>query len=183
MDKPTKTFGLADPMAVLLKLEFDLERLKAAQYTRDQQYAALDCSIWAFHMIDWVLNAISNDDHVRLTGYARNNGKAIDGFITTNEKRLPLLNVCKQIALTSKHRVLTRTRDDPDLLTSHSIEFDPPFDGPTWEGAARAVAYLRVESTGEQVEAYHFFEGVVAQWRGFLKSEKLFDWSYGYEPE
>lgn len=38
-------------MDAWLKLRFDFDRLKAARSTRDLQYAALDCAVWAFHWI------------------------------------------------------------------------------------------------------------------------------------
>lgn len=180
MDRPTKTFGLSEPMDVWLKLRFDLDRLKAARSTRDLQYAALDCAIWAFHMIDWVLESVDDAAHLRLTGKQRDGKKVLDGFLATNASRLPALPWIGQIANTGKHRVLRNSKDDPSWVTGHTIRFDPPFDArnPHNPVSISAVAYLRMTATAEEMQVQAFFEGVVSQWEHFLKRENLFDWDW-----
>ena len=180
MDQPTKTFGLSEPMDVWLKLRFDLDRLKAARWTNELQYAALDSAIWAFHLIDWVLETIDDTAHVRLTGKPRHGRGVLEGFISANSNTLSTLSFLSQIANTSKHRVLRISSDDPSWVTGHTIRFDPAYDAtdPDRPTSISAVAYLRITANGEEVQVQAFFESVVAQWEQFLKREKLFDWNW-----
>jgi hypothetical protein len=182
--QPTKTFGLSDPMEVWVKIKFDVDRLKAARWTKELQYAALDCAIWSFHLIDWVLNAVDANTHFRLTGLSQGSRGATEGFIKTNEALLPRLRACQQIANTGKHRVLSFSPDDPNWITSHTVRFDPPFDArrPDAPMTVSARAYLRDITTGEEIPAPLFFEAVARQWEVFLKRERLFDWNWDYEP-
>ena len=184
-DRPTKTFGLAEPMDVWRKLKFDLERLKTARWTSELQYACLDCAVWAFHLVDWVLETVDDDAHMRLTGKARDGKNVLEGFIKTNAAVLPTLPYLQQIANTGKHRVLKISNDDPAWVTGHTIRFDPPFDAddPHRAVSMSAGAYLRFTQTGEEIEVQAFFEAVVAQWEYVLKREKLFDWNWDVEPE
>lgn len=177
---PTKTFGLSEPMEVWLKLRFDLDRIRASRFTQGRQYAALDCAIWGFHLIDWVLEAVDDDAHLRLTGKRRGGKKLVDGFIETNIKVLPTLPYLRQIANTGKHRVLSQSVDVSTWITGHTVRFDPPFDArdPHAPISASAVAYLRMTETGEEAEVAQFFEAVVGQWEYLLKRERLFDWNW-----
>ena len=177
---PTKTFGLSEPMDVWLKLKFDLDRLKAARWTRDIQYAALDSAIWAFHMIDWLLESVDDVAHLKHTGKQRGGRKILEGFLKTNAHELSTLHYVQQIANTSKHRVLTKSTDDPEWVTGHTFRFDPPFDArqPNNPVSISVGAYLRINATGEEIEVRPFFEAVVAQWEYVLKREGLFDWNW-----
>jgi hypothetical protein len=186
-DVPTKTFGLAEPMDVWLKLRFDLDRLRVARWTKDLQYAALDSSIWAFHMIDWVLETVDDAAHLRLTGKFRGGRNVVEGFIETNFKEFSTLPFLQQIANTGQHRVLRVSNDDPTWVTGHTVRFDPPDIRDTQRAVSiSAVAYLRINATGEEVQVQAFFESVVGQWEHFLKREGLFDWNWDapvVEPE
>lgn len=182
MQNPTKTFGLSTPMEVLLKLEFDLARLRNARSTKDIQFAALDLAIWGFHMIDWVLNGVTDDRHLALTGCHRHARGIVSGFIKLQSTRIGAIGFCHQIANTGKHRVLTHQPDDPSFLTSHTIHFDPPFvAGKEYGGKIFATAYLQDTSTGQQLTAIEFFIAMVEQWREFLKVENLYDWNHDDE--
>lgn len=167
-------------MDVWLKLRFDLDRLKAARWTKELQYAALDSAIWAFHMIDWVLETVDDSAHVRLTGKSRGGKQVLEGFIETNAKALPTLPFLQQIANTGKHRVLRVSNDEPAWITGHTVRFAPPFNAtdPQRKISISAVAYLRINETGEEMQVQTFFEAVLAQWEQFLKREKLFDWNW-----
>lgn len=84
------------------------------------------------------------------------------------------------IANTGKHRVLSISPDDPSWSTGHTVRFDPPFDArePQRPTSISAVAYLRINATGEEMQVQTFFENVVSQWETFLKREDLFDWNW-----
>lgn len=182
MNKPTKTFGLNEPMDVYVKLTFDLARLKEAESTKDLQFAALDCAIWAYHMIDWVLAAVTDARHIELCGFARYEGRAVRGFIAKREAPLrSALEVCEQIALTSKHRVLTRTPDDPSFATGHTVRFDPPFnaaDPLSRSISMKAVGYVREVTSGRSFDVIDVMDAAIANWKHFLQSEGLY--IYGY---
>lgn len=183
MENPTKTFGLSTSMEVFMKLEFDLKRLKEAQYTKDVQFAALDLAVWGFHMIDWVLNEVTDTRHIEITGHNRGARQAIAGFVEKQSDRLRVLGFCGQIANTGKHRVLTRQIDDATFLTSHTIHFEPPLiAGQSYGGKIYAAAFLKNTASGQKIGAGEFFTSMVEQWRGFLKAESLYDWEYNIEP-
>lgn len=193
MDAPTKTFGLSEPMDLLIKLEFDLTRLRSGRSTKELQFAALDCALSAYHLIEWVLHRVDGAVHLRLTGIPRKVGKDgipeirsgdIRGFIARQSDTIGSLVICEQIALTGKHRILTRTPDNQSFDTGHNIEFDPPFDPASgmYMGDIHAVAYVRDVETGNEFPADAIFAAALGQWRDFLKREKLYDWNYDREP-
>ena len=185
MDAPTKTFALSRPMDVFMKLEFDLLRLREARSTKALQFAALDLAVWGFHMIDWVLNSVPDDRHIHLSGKSRSAraGQITEGFIERQSIRIGTIGMCRQIANTGKHRVLTMSKDDPSFTTQHTIRFEPAYVvGEEYRGRIFAEAFLRDTSTGQEIEASVFFSAMVEQWREFLKVEKLYDWNYNYEP-
>lgn len=184
MDAPTKTFLLSTPMDVFIKLEFDLARLKRAVSTKDLQFAAIDLAVWGFHMVDWVLNTVSDEKHTELTGKVRKGKKITDGFIERQSMRVGTLEVCRQIANTGKHRVLTQSDDNPSFVTRHTIRFEPAYVvGEEYRGRMFAQAYLKDTTTGQEVDAVVFFNAMVEQWRGFLKAHGLYDWDYNYQPD
>lgn len=181
--KPTKTFGVDSAMDIWIKLKFDLERLRAARWTRDQQYAALDCAIWSFHLVDWVLREVDDAARARLTAVKGKSNSTEGRFIETNDAIIPTLKLCRQIANTGKHRVLTRSPDDPSWGTGHSVRFNPPFDptDPHLPTTITAQTYLK-DNAGNEILAVNFFEAAVVQWEYLLKKERLFDWNWDYEP-
>jgi hypothetical protein len=172
-------------MDVFMKLEFDLKRLREATSTKDLQFAALDLAVWGFHMIDWVLNSVTDERHVALCGQNRKArpGQITKGFIERQSIRIGTIGMCGQIANTGKHRVLTLSKDDPSFTTNHTIKFRPAYvAGEEYRGRISAEAYLKDTSTGQEIEASIFFATMIEQWREFLKAERLYDWDYDYEP-
>ena len=82
-----RRFGLDSPMDVWIKLRFDIDRLKVARFTKELQYAALDCAIWSFHLIDWVLNAVDWAIYAFGSRRKKSGGRAAtQRFMTTNRR-------------------------------------------------------------------------------------------------
>ena len=148
---PTKTFGLNTPSELLYKLKNDVDRLRQARSSDAARYAAFDCAVTAWHLTDWVLHAIDDDAHLRLTGH------------------------CRQFANSVKHVVITRGKEMPNVSTGSTVKFDPPIlinEPDTWpQTKAYAFTYIMVD--GEMRPAIEFFENMSAQWCEFLAREGL----------
>jgi len=175
MQKPTKTFGLDEPIDLYRKLLFDIERLRTGRASRQVQYAAFDCAVDAFHLIDWVLHAVDDDAHLRLTSKGRAKHGVIPGFITTNAIRLPDLEICRQIANSVKHVVMTFGPQMENMSTGSTVVFDPPFMAaqPVPPGF-RIYALAYIELDGVQHSVIELFEHMARQWETFLRQEGLF---------
>ncbi|MDQ0563989.1 hypothetical protein QO004_005806 [Rhizobium mesoamericanum] len=144
MDKrrKTKTFGLKSPTDLHNKLLFDIERLKKATGQNEARYAAIDCAVDGWHLVDWVLHRDQVDDatFTRLTGGRKRKEtkqerdkfgrKTVEvSFAETQEERLPALKFCHILANSAKHR---EVRDDfmPELWNGSSYKLTvEPKDG------------------------------------------------------
>lgn len=175
MDKPTKTFGMAEPIDLYRKLLYDIERLRSATMTRDVQYASFDCAVDAFHMIDWVLHAVDDDAHLRLTGKRRGSQKIVQGFIETSKTRLPDLELCRQIANSVKHVVMTFGPKMENLSTGSTVRFEPPFVAyQPLPPDFRMFAWAYIELDGIKHSVIELFEYMGREWETFLRQEGLF---------
>ncbi|WP_105433006.1 hypothetical protein [Neorhizobium sp. T6_25] len=139
------------------------------------QYASVDCAVDAFHLIDWVLHAVDDNTHLRLTGKKRDGRKIVQGFIETNADRLPDLELCRQIANSVKHVVMTFGPQMENMSTGSTVVFDPPFvaDQPFPPGF-RIYAQAYIELDGTQYAVIELFEHMSRQWETFLRQEGLF---------
>lgn len=174
--KPTKTFGLKTPSDLHYKLMHDIERLRAARSSDDARYAAFDCAVDAWHLTDWVLHDVDDDNHLRLSGHKRGAREAAYKFTVLNAERLPALEYCRQIANSVKHVVVTRGDKMENMSTGSSVRFDPPFranDPETWpQTKAHVFTYIKVD--GEKYDVIELFADMASQWLEFLKAEALF---------
>ncbi|MDX0320356.1 hypothetical protein GOC38_22455 [Sinorhizobium meliloti] len=169
--KSQKTFDLQGPSDLLEKLRYDIMRLKRARSSSELRYAAFDCAIGAWHMVDWLLAAISPSRQ----GYLTRTGTKIrsQGFITLNEDRLPGIRECQAVANSGKHRILTIMPDDPSLSARTTVRFDRPLDeGDVHTGQfpkPHPAAYI---SKGDQkIDAVVFFTTLERAWRKVLVEE------------
>jgi len=186
---PTKTFGVTSPTRLLFKLEFDAARLHQGRTWSELQYAALDCAVWNWHMVDWVLNVVEPQHYLQLTGKARptkpEEELAGRQFATRNADRIPDLETCRLIANTGKHFSLRRG-DDPRFTTDTSVRFEPPIEigkpipegvvvtplivivhAPLWSGSLQGEVIRR--------DALQMFKDLARNWRSFLMEEGLLD--------
>ena len=189
MEKPTKTFGLEKPVDLYRKLLFDIRRLRGGVSTRDVQYAAFDCAVDSFHMVDWVLHAVNDEDHFRLTRKHRDGRKIVEGFINTNAACLPDLELCRQIANSVKHVVMTFGPKMDYMSTGSTVKFEPDFiAGQPMPPGFRAFAWVYIELRGTKYPVIDLFEHMASKWELFLRQEGLFideqpDWDEPSEVE
>jgi hypothetical protein len=184
MEKPTKTFGIAEPVDLYRKLLYDIERLQAATMTRDVQYAAFDCAVDANHLVDWVLHAVDDATHVRLTGKEKGKHGIIQGFGKINEVRLPDLEMCRQIANSVKHVVVTFGPPMDHVSTSTTVRFEPNIlVGQPIPKDLRIFAWAYVTVDGIKHSVIDLFTEMATQWERFLKDGGLFveELDYGVE--
>ncbi|WP_162949289.1 hypothetical protein [Rhizobium sp. CCGE532] len=188
MDKrgKTKTFGLKTPTDLLYKLLFDIERLKKATLQYEARYAAIDCAVNGWHLVDWVLHREQIDDahFTRLTGGRKRDetdqergkfrGKTVEvSFAETQEDRLPALKFCRNLANSVKHREI-RKDSMPELWSGSSYKL-------TWEtinGERSLRSHSLFVYVGYENEKHHatdLFEEMANQWRTFLIEEGLFE--------
>lgn len=170
----TKTFDLQTPSGLILKLRFDIRRLHDASGTLDVRYAAIDCAVDAWHLVDWVLQFVNDERHIELSGVERHKHGAAEGFLKKNSARLPDLRQIQVIANTGKHRAL-RKGDDPTFKTFTTVVFNPPFNASSPESWAnmkiRPAAYIECEEG--RIDVLHFFQRIERAWRLVLVEEGL----------
>ncbi|TIV38016.1 MAG: hypothetical protein E5V91_16045 [Mesorhizobium sp.] len=173
---PTKTFGLKTPSDLHHKLVHDISRLRSATSSDDAKYAAFDCAVDAWHLTDWVLHAVSDTDHLRLSGRRRHSKDATFRFTAENSARLPALEFCRQIANSVKHVVVTRGDRMEGMSTGATVRFDPPFcpnEPETWKKVGiHILTYIEVDD--QRYDVIELFEDMASQWYEFLVAEGLF---------
>ncbi|UWU20161.1 hypothetical protein N2601_12740 [Rhizobium sp. CB3060] len=184
--RKTKTFGLKSPTDLHYKLLFDIERLKKANLQNEARYAAIDCAVDAWHLVDWVLHRDQVDDanFTRLTGGRKRketkperdqfDGKTVEAnFADAQEHRLPALKFCRILANSVKHREI-RKDSMPELWSGSSYKL-------TWEtrdgerSLKSHTLFVYVGYEGEKHHAFDLFEKMADQWRTFLIEEGLFE--------
>jgi hypothetical protein len=140
-------------------------------------YAAMDCAVDATHLADWVLRAVNDDHHKRLTGKAISPKNEVDlqGFDAKNKDRISSLALCRDIANHAKHVLLTRSKS-LNIGTGRSIKFDPPIKvGQPFPENFKANAYVYIIEDGQTRSVLNLFEDAAAEWKTFLIEEGLFD--------
>lgn len=159
-DRPTKTFGLIDATTLLRKLFYDVARLRRATVTEDAIFAAFDCAIDANHLVDWTVHALAKQARLE-----DRDGMSVRQFRKAHQKDWPSLEYCRQIADTGKHRILTRSYDDPALSTGTLVVFDPPFraDEPHTWSSTRIFPKAFIQIDGSRTEAGQFFHDVATE--------------------
>lgn len=187
MDKrrKSKTFGLRTPTDLHGKLMYDVERLKAAKSPSEASYAAFDCTIGAWHLVDWTLHHETIDDatFTSLTGRRRDEtkeerkkiGKPVEtSFKEAQAQRLPVLKFCQMMANNLKHRELRYDDPMPETWSGSTARFqwDQTEDGK--RSIAGFTLFTYVEHDGEKYEALGIFEDAAEQWREFLTEEGLY---------
>ncbi|MDX8540720.1 hypothetical protein RFM23_24180 [Mesorhizobium abyssinicae] len=178
----TKTFGMREPTDLYEKLLHDIGRLRSARSSAESRYAAFDCAVDAWHLVDWTLHVASDASYERLSGFKRGGpskkGKLTveAGFKDLQEDRLPALRFCHMIANSVKHR---EVRNDfmPNLWSGSTaiLSWSEP-EKETGECSVKEVSLLTyVTVDGERYEAVELFEDMADQWRTFLDEEGLFE--------
>jgi hypothetical protein len=178
----TKTFGMKVPTDLYEKLLYDIERLRSARSSADSRYAAFDCAVDAWHLVDWTLHFADDATYERLSGFKRG-GPSKKGKLTVEASfkdmqrdRLPALRLCHMIANSVKHR---EVRNDlmPALWTGSTaiLSWSEPHKE-TGERSMKGVSLLTYfEWEGMRHNAVELFEEMADQWRTFLVEEGIFE--------
>lgn len=173
---PSKYFGLRSSTDLYFKLLHDIERLRSGGGTKDVQYAAFDAAVTASHILDWVLNELTPEAHLRLTGSVKGakRGKGdpspITRFIERNEDDLRAINYCRQIANAVKHMKISLGNPMKGMAIGSTVKLQWTDTRIT---SAYAVAYIQIEQGGKKINAIELFEETAEQWREFLERENL----------
>jgi hypothetical protein len=175
--KPSKTFDISSPSGLLLKLRYDIARLKKSRWTLDIRYAAFDCAVAAWHLCDWLLASVNDNRYAELCGQQRGERRSpAIGFIDRNSHRLPGIRECQLIANTGKHLILTMP-DDPSVSARTTVQFDPPFDStdPASWSAIKITSVAYIQSGAARLDAVQFFSTLERAWRRVLADEGHLD--------
>lgn len=176
----TKTFGLKTPTDLHTKLIYDIERLRSTRSTVEARYAAFDCAVDAWHLVDWTLHMVDNSSFERLTGRERPGNRTKRDrrtvetcFADMQEVQLPALEVCHLLANSVKHRQI---RSDPEPETSSNttafLAWQHSDEGERSLKSYRVFTYIC--HRGEKLDAVSFFAEMADQWAAFLQQEGLF---------
>lgn len=176
----TKTFGMRVPTDLYEKLLFDIERLRSARSSAESKYAAFDCAVNSWHLVDWTLHLADNAAYERLSGQKRGakRGKVTPeaSFMDAQLDRLPALEVCYTLANSVKHREM-RTDRMPTVSTGSTglFSWSEPATGTGRRSITGITLLTYLEADGERHNAIDLFEAMAAQWRVFLIHEGLFE--------
>jgi hypothetical protein len=169
-----KTFGLRTPRHLHDKLTYDIARLRSAQSSDDARYAAFDCAVDAWHLTDWVLQAVDEAAHMRLTGKPKGDFHAAKAFVEERDAELPALKYCRDLANGVKHFSLRATHSMQNVASGATVRFT--FASGAEEGgvgviSAGPIAYVVIDDENHNV--IDLFEDMRSQWRQFLIAEGL----------
>lgn len=167
-----KSFDLEDPADLLEKLRYDIMRLKSAGSSIDLRYAAFDCAIAAWHLVDWLLASVPEAQQVRLSGTPHGVAGGNKGFVKRNESRLPGIRECQLIANAGKHRILTK-HDDASVSATTGILWDRALEEEDFKTGSfpksSPVAYIK--KGDQKMNAVDFFSHLERAWRHLLVEE------------
>lgn len=178
--EPSKHFGLRSSTDLYLKLLYDIGRLKTAVSSKAVQYAAFDAAVTGSHILDWVLNELSDEAHIRLTGLRKKQKvkckegdqlreNPITNFIERNRDQLPGIDYCRSISNAMKHMKMSLGQPMKGMGIGSTAKLkytDHVITG------VEVIAYIEIE-VGKKVNAVELFEETAEQWREFLVREGL----------
>ncbi|MCQ1856214.1 hypothetical protein NOJ16_33850 [Neorhizobium galegae] len=159
-----------------LKLIFDIERLRAGGGTKAVQYAAFDAAVTGSHILDWVLNELTPEAHLRLTGLKKGARQKKDEpgpittFIERNGGRMGGIDFCRQIANSVKHMKISFGKPMKDMAIGSTVKLEWTDNRIT---NAYSIAYIQIEPEGEKINVVELFQDTAEQWREFLEREGL----------
>lgn len=171
-----RSFSLSHPRHLLSKLQSDIERIRNAATTPfGAQYAALDCASDAWHLTDWVLATVGDEQFRELSGYTRKPNKitqgATDGFRHLQAAKLPKLGACQQISNTGKHLKIKSL--DETVQTGKGVRVSDQGRTPTGGAWVDLYTVVQVQFGDELYDADDFFGDAAADWANFLNDLRM----------
>lgn len=135
--KQVAVFGLKTAANLFQKLLWEREQLHRAMAPENYRYPdvtpiylAYNCAITAWHLVDWVWAAASDEQRAQLA--QRHNFPLSDGakaFKKTLLQAVPELAACSDIANGSKHFDLTRPKSAVKVEADFAVVIDPAQSG------------------------------------------------------
>jgi predicted nucleic acid-binding protein len=125
-----KTFSLTAPIDMLVKLEWEWEKMRGfdiTKYSYEKTYYTINAALTAWHMCDWLDNTLTVDQRAKLStiaGTEIKNHKAIQELVKGRSRALV---ICDQVANAAKHLLI---KDRPDPYTAAERQL-PLRDGQT----------------------------------------------------
>jgi hypothetical protein len=153
-----KTFAIEDAAHMVDKLIWEIEQLRQVSPHDPEalSYGAFNCAVTAWIIADWIF--------FEMPGRSRDaiGCKTVGAYRSWARRQSPWVNICREIATASKHRVIDRGAD-PDVATAmyavsvgedtadeHSISLSLP----VW----RMVVTSRGKST-DAIDVFRFAAG------------------------
>jgi len=161
-----KVFDLRSPTQLLAKLEWETQQVKELLATEDPKavFAAFNAAATAWHITDWIRTY--SRVHPRET--LNIDHKAYRGDAIS---RCPNLEICRQIAVGWKHRIVEQ-RNDPDVGATMMVQiFLKMKDGKVDMNArpARTKIVPQILSGRSAINLDVLFDDVLRFWRNELK--------------
>lgn len=172
-----KVFALTTPEHLLRKLWWEVREFEAAEKADSDiaghivvAYHAMNCSITAWHLADWVWQYGEDDERQYLS--ARLNLKKADFacFVEYLRRDSRALNCCRDVATGAKHMKLQHKGADPDVEAEVVWDIEPmtvmsPVDAPL----RRYTACLVVHDSQGTRPARDVFKEAFDYWQDFLE--------------
>ncbi len=175
---PDKVFTLATPAHMLMKLSWEIDRLREALseppekigYMHAPAYHAFNCAVTAWHLHDWVWESIDKDGRAELF---ESLGAAPAGGLTAFGKalmRYPALRICRQIATGSKHKIVRGKHVDPAVIaqTDWTIKRARAGEARCGDRLATYQCALSIRDGDRTWPAVQVFEEALATWEQLL---------------
>ncbi|MBK8160862.1 MAG: hypothetical protein IPK59_19565 [Rhodospirillaceae bacterium] len=161
----TARFRLEGPRDLLRKLSLDIGRMRQSKTLEQAEFAAFDCAVTAWSLVDWCVSC----------------APALDKTSRTEEMllRIPGLDVCQTIATGAKHFVVSN-QVSPDVFSSgytlHSELMSDAIPGETIKSAEHFPYIVRLEhssASSASSDCATLFEEVAAAAAKYLDDAGL----------
>jgi len=165
-----KTFQLQGPSDLLLKLAYDLSRLRGLHTTNARMLAfvAFDCAVDAWSLVDWVWEwLIAQGREPQPPDPSTGVPKA---FICSIQNAVPVLRICRQLATGAKHFQVRRNNREEVATFVEEARPDAPDN--LFFGHMRYASAWVLEDD-EATLAYRIFDRALMQWSAYFEANKI----------
>lgn len=110
-----KTFSLTNPMDMLVKLEWEWDKMRGfdiTKYSHEKAYFALNAATTAWHISDWLAATLSEEQYLQLSTQAGTQIRDLKSLQNWAIRECNGVFVCDQVANGAKHFAI-RPREEP----------------------------------------------------------------------
>jgi hypothetical protein len=159
-------FGFKGPKDLLKKLGHDIARYKALRNAHEDEltYAACDCAVTGWSMVDWAWSASTEHERAKLAGLLGGVVNSKNEFAELLFNRIPGYQVCYHLATFAKHfGVKNHPLDDLVFVRTFTWQGQSEREPPDCEKS------IQFHTGGNMYWAEELFDRIAFEWRQLLK--------------